>query len=385
MKVKKGLLLSFLLIGALIGSLYIHSTIATLQSTTSSKNTDDTKGSHSQIVKIFDEYNNNTDDEGDHNGGTPDNETHDIDEEQNLQYEFEGDDVNIKSYDNQIKMYFDKPQFKFEYQNQTTEVSFEFKINKIIEFNDSNGNSMIDKGEILYEVELEHLTPVVKLTNYTDPVTNNTFYTMVYNYTTDNGISLIIKFTVAQKDAGLLDGGADSVKYNLIINQWPWKSPNSILGVTNSLQYSYEFENETEMYNETGTFNDTEVELSYIPINQTLIKIGWNRDIIKDGANDTLLNLYVQKYEYENEVDDEVEREAELKFVSVYPHFTESLEHDPIIGIVDDPSVVSTIAQLQSPNIPRLNITTAQILAVGLFATIVLGLAAATIIRRKKE
>jgi len=163
---------------------------------------------------------------------------------------------------------------------------------------------------------------------------------------------------------------------------------NSLLAVTNSLKYSFEFENETEMYNTTGTFNETEVELSYIPINQTLIKIGWNRDIIRDGANDTMLNLYVHKYEYETEIEEEVEREAELKFISVYPHFDVSLEHDPIIGIVDDPTVVnnvmSSISQLQSPNIPKLNITTTQILAIGLFATIVLGLAAAAIIKRKE-
>ena len=162
MRIKPSLLLSFLLIGALIGSIYVQSTIATTLSTSHDKSITGIINHNVKLLGDDDDDGGGNDNGGNHDGGTSDNETmpengenetHDMDEEHMLQYEYSGDNVNIKSYDNQIKMYLDKPKFKFEYQNDTTEVRFEFKVKKVIEFNDSNSNLMIDEGEILYEVD----------------------------------------------------------------------------------------------------------------------------------------------------------------------------------------------------------------------------------------
>ncbi len=303
--------------------------------------------------------NNGGDDGGDSNNGTEEDNgeeeeyEHDEDNE-TVGWEEHSDEFRIVSNDNVIQFKKDKPEVSYEYfyteNNTTIEASLEVRGNKIIEFSDNNSNGIIDEGEILYTFELEeegNWMADFTVENMTINGTNTSVIIISYYYQNDQA-NITIKYYVYTNSAGVVDGGADKIKSELIISNWSWHSPNSTLALELKTEVSLEKETFTSMLNGSLGYDNQGVFIFLN--NKSLIQFSWNTTAVADGVLKNITNSYWTHYENETEMEEgEIEVELEIRSIIVLPEFTNELYYDPIIGVEDNPNDVFKILQATEP------------------------------------
>lgn len=266
-------------------------------------------------------------------------EEEDEEERKELSYEKdEEDDLHIMSDDNEIEFEREKPQIHFKYLlPNKTEVKFEADDFALIEFLDRDGDNQIGDNETLKKLKFGD--NLLWSFNYSSSVeNNNTIITVTYYLnTTEYEIWLVMR--VYQKRVALndtlvfdVDGGADEVKFDLIIDRWTWANESSKLALLMEL----ESEVEGAVALESASINEDQI---LIKLDSVKIKVSWVKKatIFAADGNEEVVNVTVAYKSTEIELEaSEIEMELEVYFI--YPHFGQGkLVHDPSIGIEDDP------------------------------------------------
>ena len=335
---------------------------------------------------------------GGHHGGDH-NETEREHEREHEQFECSfrhGENSTIMTSDNSIEFKDDNPALKMEYTMTVNGVQYEVEINvvgnMIFEFEDSNGNNIVDVGEVLQTFNFHDKTWNLTVNEHNDTNGNIIYVMFSYKYNA-NGYDVIVNYYVYNKTViPDVDGGGDAVKVELYINQWPWKSNTSKIAYMFKAEISLESEIYDGVYNATQGADEFSIYISLY--NETFVKYSWNDTVVIDGNPTSVLNSYIrhQKHEYEREHEDEKEQEVEVEIklsnVVVFPRFNESLYYDPIIGVEDDPSDVNTLAETFQLELPTETITNVfgdgELVLIGVMSSILLiGIIAAVYKRRR--
>lgn len=261
------------------------------------------------------------------------------DEEEHEKLESEEDeegDLHITSRDNTIEFKKDKPKIEFEYTKNENEIEFEADDFAIIEFLDRDGDGKIQEDEIMKSLDFEDAS--WNVTYRRETVDDNTIITVTYYAnTTEYEITIImhvyqksITGSSSTQNATVVfdvDGGADEVKFDLIVSRWTWTNETSQLALFMRL----EAEVEGEVTFEQASVDEDQI---VVRLDDIGIKVSWVKKAEVDGE---LVDVTVAYDSMELELEGgEVELELDVYFM--YPHFGEKeLVHDPSIGIEDDP------------------------------------------------
>jgi hypothetical protein len=266
------------------------------------------------------------------------------DEEEKTEIESHEDDegdLHITSEDNSIKFEKEEPKMRFKYVKNETEIKFKADDFKLIEFVDKDKDSRVQSEEIKQKLEFDEI-----LWNFTYRKTadnNNTIVTVTYYANTSKyEIALIMRIyqrrtteSFTAWNATILydvDGGADEVKFDLIVSRWKWVDNSSKLALFMEL----ESEVKGEVVLESASMDKDQIA---IKLDSVKIKVSWVKKakIVAADGSEELVNVTVTYKSLEIELEkSEVELELEVYFI--YPHFGENkLIHDPSVGIEDDP------------------------------------------------
>jgi hypothetical protein len=264
------------------------------------------------------------------------------DREEEMEIVSEEDDagnLNITSEDNSIKFEKEEPQMHFKYASNETEIKFEANDFAIIEFVDENNDGAVQSEEIKKKLEFDEIS-----WNFTHEKTvenNNTIITVTYyTNTTEYEIALVMRVfqrRVTEYATTLnttlvfdVDGGADEVKFDLIVSRWTWVDESSKLALLMKL----ESEAEGDVTLESASIDEDQIA---IKLDSIKLKVGWvKKAIVASEGAEELVNVTVSYKSFEIETE-ESETELELNVYFIYPYFGESkLIHDPSVGIEDD-------------------------------------------------
>lgn len=270
-------------------------------------------------------------------------EEKDVEEEIEIgsQEDDEGD-LHIISNDNSIKFEKEEPRLRFKYIKNETEIKFEANDFSLIEFVDENNDGIPQKDEkVKPQLKFDEISWDF---NYTKTVVeNNTILTVTYyTNTTEYEIALVMRVyqrRVTESSTTWnativygVDGGADEVKFDLIVSRWTWANASSQLALFMEL----ESEVEGKVVLESASVDKDQIA---IKLDSIKIKVGWIKKakiVTAEGAEE-FVDVAVAYKSLEIELE-ESEVELELDVYFVYPHFGENkLIHDPSIGIEDDP------------------------------------------------
>lgn len=250
-------------------------------------------------------------------------------------------DLHVSSEDNAIEFESEKPQMHFKYVKNKTEIKFEANDFALIEFVDENNDSKIQSEEIQQKLKFSDIQ-----WNFTYEKTikdNNTIITVTY-YVNSREYEISLVMRVYQRrvtesstiwNATIIydvDGGADEVKFDLIVSRWKWVNETSKLALLMELES--EVEGKIEM--ESASIDKDQI---LIKLDIVQIKVGWVKKakIVAADGTEKFVNVTVDYKESEFELE-RSEVELELKVYFVYPHFGENtLIHDPSIRVEDDP------------------------------------------------
>jgi len=322
----------------------------------------------------------------DHNGGNNETERiEDHDDNEHMDYREDDKEIKIITDDNKIEFSKEKPKFKYRYYlptnttNEELKISLKYKSDKVVEFVDANNNGMVDKGEILFSVELEDLTWMITKNITYVPNTTTLSSIEIHYYVNTSDIAMEIVFYVS-KNTTIVDGGADKVKIDFIVYSWPWKSNNSYLALLAEVEAGVE---STEyMGIKNATLKADEVGVLIGVGGKAIVEYSFSKKVIVDGAEREVINSYWKHYKYENETEeDEVEVEVEIDSVVIFPRFSKYLYYDPKVGVEDDPGDVSTLIKLFQQR-PIVNGT---LVAAGVIAGLLLIVVAIALGRRNRE
>jgi hypothetical protein len=268
-------------------------------------------------------------------------EEEDIEEEKPIECKEDDDgDLRISSEDNLIKFEKEAPQIRFKYVANETEIEFEADDFSLIEFVDKNNDNEIQSDEIKQKLEFDEIAWTFNYTRMTKG--NNTIITVTYYAnSTDYEIALIMKIyqrrvteSFTAWDATIVydvDGGADEVKFDLIISRWGWRAESSKLALLMEL----ESEAEGDVTLESASVDEDQIA---IKLNGIKIKVGWVKKakIVAADDSEEFVNVTVSYKSLDIELEDS-EFELELDVYFIYPNFGENkLIHDPSIGIEDE-------------------------------------------------
>lgn len=243
------------------------------------------------------------------------------------------EDVEVRSGETSVKFSKDKPKISYRYRPPgSIERSFKTEFKKFVEFVDQDGDGQIDNNETLFTLTLEELNWNITISNETDPQTDNTWYNIIYTHASENYDIAFVMY-IYQFSTDGVDGGADEVKVDVIVNRWSWHNNTSYLALLSKTKAEIEAKGDAveltlPQSDETGI---------YVEVSGVYVKFEWLTDISVDGDPDSIVNSYFEKSKIELETkQDGGEAEVELKVYIVYPHFS-TLKHDPSVGVEDDP------------------------------------------------
>jgi len=268
-------------------------------------------------------------------------EEEDIEEEMEAAEDEEGD-LHINSDDNAIKFERDEPEVRFKY-NVTAENMTEFEAGDfaLVEFKDLNNDSKVQGDEIRRKLEFEEIPWNFTYTRSVEA--NNTVITVTYYANaTEYEITLVMRIyqrrvtvTSTTGNATLIfdiDGGADEVKFDLIVSRWNWVDESSKLALLMELKSEVKGDVTLE------SISQIKDQIAVL-LDSVKIKLSWVKKakIVAADGSEKFVNVTVayKSIELEQELS-EIELELEVYFI--YPYFGQSkLIHDPSIGIEDDP------------------------------------------------
>jgi hypothetical protein len=250
-------------------------------------------------------------------------------------------DLHILSDDNTVRFKHEEPRVRFIY-NTTEENTIEFEADDfaLIEFVDVNNDSRVQSEEIKRKLEFNQIQ--WNFTYEKMVKANSTIITVTYYAnTTEYEIALIMRvyqkrMTESSTTGNTtlvfdVDGGADEVKFDLIVNRWTWVDESSKLALFMEL----ESEVEGEVVLESANMNKDQIA---IKLDSIKIEIGWVKQakVVAADGSEELVNVTVDYKSLDIELE-ESEVELELDVYFIYPYFGENkLIHDPSIGIEDD-------------------------------------------------
>jgi hypothetical protein len=260
--------------------------------------------------------------------------------------------LKVESFDNEVEFRLDRPFLKLKYKLAEEEESeFKVQFKKLVEFADLNGNGKIDEGEKVLHLNLHkrELSWRVDVENLTAP--EDVEHRITYSAEV-RGASITIIMHVFQHETSLTDGGADEVKVDLLISNWPWKNETNLLALVCTI------EGEVEREEPIRTALVEGEDGFYLPItNETYLKYEWTPEVEADGSIAFIVNSYYRLEEERvlEEEEETFELEVERRITIVYPHFDEELKHDPSVGIEDDPQDIMILNSiLAAPALPTL-------------------------------
>lgn len=302
-------------------------------------------------------------------------EVEDEEEEQELDIMDEGNKVVIVSEDNEVEFEKEEPRLHFEYITEDGyEVKFEVRFKEIYEFVDTNGNGKLDSSEKVFDLDLEDLLWDIEVKNGTYVENNGTWYEITYSHVSED-FNITFIMHIYQKSVNAIDGGADEVKIDVLIDKWSWRNDSSFLALLTKIEIEVETEGEIQELlspeaNETGIYMKTAGDV--------FIKCEWTNEIFVDNELSSIVASYYKKIETEQEMEQEeegIEQEVELEvdIFTVYPHF-KTLRHDPSVGVEDDPKDVQWI--LQQMRSPQWYFQSKILVTIGILATAIVGVAA---------
>jgi hypothetical protein len=302
------------------------------------------------------------------------------DEEEGMELGSEEDEsyLRVTSEDNTIRFETEKPRMRFRYVTNETEIEFEANDFVLIEFVDENNDGIPQEDEMVKpRLEFDEISWEF---NYTKAVVeNNTILTVTYYANaTEYEIALVMRVyqrRVTENSTAWnativydVDGGADEVKFDLIVSRWTWVDESSQLALLMEL----ESEVEGEVALESASVDKDQIA---IKLDSIKIKVGWVKKakVVAADGSEEFVNVTVAYKSLDIELEwSEVELELDVYFV--YPYFGENkLIHDPSIGIEDDPLLY--VFNLITPEI---------LLGTAITATAV-AVAAITFTRRRKK
>jgi len=262
-------------------------------------------------------------------------ETEEEDEEVTEDLETEEDvngNLHVISEDNNLEFKKEEPKIEFQYAKNGTEIEFEAKDFALTEFNNT---------KILKTLEFDNIPWNVTYQKTTEG--NNTIITVTYHAnTTEYEITLIMH--VYQRSVTLssvsgnssvifdVDGGADEVKFDLIVSRWTWTSNSSKLAMLMKVEANVKGNIELK----SAGIDEDKITIKLDSIG---IKVDWVKKagVIWPNGTSEFVDVTVAYKSMEIETEEgKVGLELNVNFT--YPHFgTNKLIHDPSIGIEDDP------------------------------------------------
>jgi hypothetical protein len=248
-------------------------------------------------------------------------------------------DLHINSDDNAIKFEKDEPEVRFKY-NATAENVTEFEAGDfaLVEFKDLNNDSKVQSDEIRRKLKFEDIAWNFTYTRSVEG--NNTVITVTYYANaTEYEITLVMRIyqrrvtvTSTTGNATLIfdiDGGADEVKFDLIVSRWNWVDESSKLALLMELKSEVKGDITLESISQIK-------DQIAILLDSVKIKLSWVKKakIVGADGSEEFVNVTVayKSIELEQElIEMEIELELEVYFGQ------DKLIHDPSIGIEDDP------------------------------------------------
>jgi hypothetical protein len=248
--------------------------------------------------------------------------------------------LHITSEDNTIEFEIGKPQIHFTYIQDETEIAFEATNFALIEFVDQNDDDKIQSQEIKQKLEVNTI-PWTSSYEKTIEDENTIITTTYYANSIEYEVSLVMRVyqrrvTISSPTQNSpitfdLDGGADEVKFDLIVNRWTWVNQSSKL----ALHMELKNKNDGDVTFESASLDKDQIA---IKLDNIKIKVGWVKEakVIAANGNEELVNVTVS-YESLDLQLEESNFESELDIYFIYPYFSENkMIHDPSFGIEDD-------------------------------------------------
>jgi uncharacterized membrane protein YkoI len=190
-----------------------------------------------------------------------------------------------------------------------TELEITLIFDKLIEFNDSNLNGIFDNNDaVISFINLHSLNWITNVSNITDSQGNLVEYLIEQkaNLTNQGKVLLTYHIIPSTETFKILEQNITvniyKVKFDVYIEKFPWKNDNSLLAL--QLKFNNEFE-----------YKDKNLKAKFKTIGNTTPFFEWGGDAYADG-NLVKVNATIDK----NQV------------YLTYPHFTQTLKHDPSLG-----------------------------------------------------
>lgn len=241
----------------------------------------------------------------------------------------------------EVEFDFELPKLGFEWISPAeVECEFEAEVITIVEFVDADNDSQVDEEEVVQRLHLEDISWKITVEALLDPETNETRCKVTYECEVD-GCRIRIIAWVCQSSEELVDGAAEEAKLTFVIENWPWVREDSLIAIYATIEVEVEgpalpIPKTIELFGEQGI---------YIELPEGYVKFDWTRNVTIDGEVKAIVNVYIEKAEIEIE---EGEYEAEYEIALVYPRGT-AIEHDPGVGIEDDPAELAIIREIAAP------------------------------------
>ena len=190
-----------------------------------------------------------------------------------------------------------------------TELEITLIFDKLIEFNDSNLNGMFDSNDsVISFINLHSLNWITEVSNITDSQGNLVEYLIEQraNLTNQGKVLLTYHIIPLTETFKILEQNIEvniyKVKFDVYIENFPWKNDKSLLAL--QLKFNNEFE-----------YKDKNLKVKFKAVGSVTPFFEWGGDAYADG-NLVKVNATIDK----NQV-----------YLS-YPHFTQTLKHDPSLG-----------------------------------------------------
>lgn len=286
--------------------------------------------------------------------------------------------IQVDSERNRVKLNLETPRIQYAVRQGEKTVEFQSKIHSLAEFNDNNGDGLIQNEEVLQRLSFGDAKWEAE-----EKTEGNMVIVTYRAYSERYDVSLILKvyeqssiefFKNDEKTVVYsVDGGAREVKFDIMVTKWPWKSNSS------SLALRMKTEADVKDGVRVEKVSDDEQRL-IVDSGGVLVKVKWiPKAIIQepDGVQ-RIVNIGIGHA---------VNKEAnELDVDFIYPNFNGLvLIHDPSIGVAE-PSLPPTPQESPAEVSPRQSQTLPQTLDIQILGPIiVLAVVVAGIIMIRKR
>ena len=248
----------------------------------------------------------------------------------------------VLTQDNKVEFSKNKPKVEVYYISNKGSMKFEATRFMLVEFSGSKVLKVVKFDEIAWTSKFE-----------TRKEGDNTIVIVTY-YANSSDYEIVLVMYVAQKPLAMslssrnativftIAGGADEVKFDLIVKRWSW-----VGGASSKLALVMKMESEFkgEVYLRSTTIDEDQI---IVKLDGFGVEIAWVRmaEIRDQSGNSTFVNVTVSYRSMELKANpDKVGLELTVNFT--YPYFGSSqLIHDPSIGIVKD---ISEVLPSQQP------------------------------------